>query len=330
MSRRVTFILPHGKGTSGGVYVATSLARELAKLTETRLLLLRRRGRPDPTVKTLYGEPGRHVFERGERVLIFGDAPKAIDLAPAGTKSVLFLQGVGAGNERVVEENLEDFEHAVVVSSWLERLATEQGCATHLARPGLDRATFSPGPDPDGRRPSVAMLLHPEPSKRSADGIAALGELREQDPDLPIVLFGPRYSGARKLTRPLRGFRVPTQRKGPLSRPEVAALLREVAVFASPSELEGFGLPGLEALASRAALATTDSRGSRDYALAERTALVSPPGEPGTLAQNVRRLLDSPELRGRLGAGADQLLAERFSSWSASAASLFDWFERID
>jgi glycosyltransferase involved in cell wall biosynthesis len=56
-------------------------------------------------------------------------------------------------------------------------------------------------------------------------------------------------------------------------------------------------MPGLEAMACGAALATTDTKGSRDYAFDEKTALVSPPRQPEVLAANILRLLGGPALR---------------------------------
>ena len=49
-------------------------------------------------------------------------------------------------------------------------------------------------------------------------------------------------------------------------------MLREAAVLVLPSWEEGLGLPGIEALACGAALASTDTKGGRDYALAGETA----------------------------------------------------------
>ncbi len=51
-------------------------------------------------------------------------------------------------------------------------------------------------------------------------------------------------------------------------------------------------MPAMEAMACRSALVTTDTGGSRDYALHGQTALVSLPKEPGELAKNLAILLE--------------------------------------
>ena len=52
----------------------------------------------------------------------------------------------------------------------------------------------------------------------------------------------------------------------------------------------------MEAMACKCALVTTDNGGCRDYAIHEKTALVSPPKDPGKLAQNLIRFLEDEEL----------------------------------
>ena len=71
-------------------------------------------------------------------------------------------------------------------------------------------------------------------------------------------------------------------------------------VFAVGSYVEGFGLPGLEALACGVPLATTDNGGCREYAVHEETALVVPPRDAEALAGAIKRLLEDRELAARL------------------------------
>ena len=65
---------------------------------------------------------------------------------------------------------------------------------------------------------------------------------------------------------------------------EQSALGREYdagRVFAVGSWFEGFGQPGLEALACGVPLVTTDNGGCREYAEDGKTALLVPPRDPG-------------------------------------------------
>ncbi len=76
----------------------------------------------------------------------------------------------------------------------------------------------------------------------------------------------------------------------------------------------------MEAIACGAALVTTDTGGSRDYALDGKTALVSPPSQPGLLANNLFRVLNDEALRDRLADSGAQKVRE--FSWRGSALRL--------
>jgi glycosyltransferase involved in cell wall biosynthesis/GT2 family glycosyltransferase len=103
---------------------------------------------------------------------------------------------------------------------------------------------------------------------------------------------------------------------------EQVALGREydaAEVFAVGSWFEGFGQPGLEALACGVPLVTTDNGGCREYAADEETALVVPPREPEGMAAAIRRLLDDRELAAKLVANGLDVVARDF-----------DWERRTD
>jgi glycosyltransferase involved in cell wall biosynthesis len=85
-----------------------------------------------------------------------------------------------------------------------------------------------------------------------------------------------------------------------LSQDQLADMYRRAETFAVGSPLEGFGFPGLEALASGVPLVTTDNGGCREYAVDGETALIVPPDDPAAMAHAISRLRSDPELRSRL------------------------------
>jgi glycosyltransferase involved in cell wall biosynthesis len=156
------------------------------------------------------------------------------------------------------------------------------------------------------------MKSHPAYWKGTADGIAALQTVKQAHPDAELRIFG-----ARERAEPLP---VPHTYLALQSQREVGELLRDSAVFVCSSWEEGFGLPGLEALASGAALATTDTKGSRDYAIDGETALVSAPRDPARLGDNVLRLLNDIELRRSLCTAGAELAQSVFQDWPGAAS----------
>lgn len=78
-------------------------------------------------------------------------------------------------------------------------------------------------------------------------------------------------------------------------------------------------MPGLEALACGAALATTDTKGSRDYAVDRLTALVTPPRNPTALGESIIELLEDAPLRERLALAGSEHVRRQFPEWPVAA-----------
>jgi glycosyltransferase involved in cell wall biosynthesis len=115
-----------------------------------------------------------------------------------------------------------------------------------------------------------------------------------------------------------------------VQRPPVEQLVDDIyntsSVFLCTSNVEGFGLTNVEAMACGAALVTTDNGGSRDYAVHGRTALVAPYGDPRALADHVVTLLGDRDRRIALAnAGRDHVL--RFA-WDRTGALLESFLDR--
>ena len=70
-----------------------------------------------------------------------------------------------------------------------------------------------------------------------------------------------------------------------------------------PSEIEGFSLALLEAMACGLPCIATDAGGNRE-ALANGAGLLVPPGDPAALAKALASLLDDPDAARRMGSAA--------------------------
>ncbi len=86
---------------------------------------------------------------------------------------------------------------------------------------------------------------------------------------------------------------------GDLSASELRAMMRNCAIFASPSRYEPFGLAVLEAAAQRAALVLSDIPTFRE--LWSEAAVFVPPDDWDGFAKAINRLADDDALRTRLG-----------------------------
>jgi hypothetical protein len=308
---RVTFILPHQRPTTGGVYVIEQFARHLAPTVDVCLAVREPPSRSLPGIDVRCAErlDGEALPEAD--VLVYPadmrDAAVIDELPAAVGRPVLLFQGYGTPGSALVEANLAAACESVALARWLVDLMLARGKPCAYVPEGLDRAVFAPGPPPAQRSSRVSLMTHRLDWKGLHDALEAVALVRAQRPEVELVLFG---------TEPVEG--VGAFLANP-SRPQVAELLRSSAVHIVASWEEGFGLTGAEAIACGAALASTDTKGSRDYAIDGHTALVSAPRDPAALARNVLRLLEDVDLRTRLVSEGQRHLRAAMPPWPEAA-----------
>jgi GT2 family glycosyltransferase/glycosyltransferase involved in cell wall biosynthesis len=232
-----------------------------------------------------------------------------------GTQTAYFVQDYegwfGADGPEYVARTYDLIPRMAAISGWLaDEIASRHGHRPDVVPVGADPGTFYPRGDRTGDGPvRVAAMLRPE-ERRGRDVLLSTLAAVARHPDTEIVLFGSH-------AWPNDVPRVSHRHLGLLSREQVAALFSAAHVVVDPSLFQGFGLVGLEAMASGAACALTDSGGIREYAVDGENALVVPPADPAALAAAVLRLVDDAPLRDRLGS-AGVATARRFT-WERTA-----------
>lgn len=100
-------------------------------------------------------------------------------------------------------------------------------------------------------------------------------------------------------------------------RADVAAVLAGAAVGVNCSDSEGFSNALLECMLSGCAVAATDVGGNRELIEPEADGLLVPVDDAGALAAAVVRLVNDPDLAGRL-AGQARERAQQAFSWQAN------------
>lgn len=178
---------------------------------------------------------------------------------------------------------------------------------------GLDFEAFGVDVPVERRGPlTVGFPAREQPTKGTADAVDALRMLRERRGEaLSVSAFGPRP--LKGLPRWVSATWLPTDAG-------LRDFYNSVSVFVFPSHFEGWGLPGMEALACGAALVAADSVGVREYARHGETALVVPRGRADLLAGAVETLLEDDGLRQRLALKGGALV--RRYTWERAVGAL--------
>jgi glycosyltransferase involved in cell wall biosynthesis len=121
---------------------------------------------------------------------------------------------------------------------------------------------------------------------------------------------------------------------GRLANEDLPKYYAAAHVFVAPSiidkfgDTEGLGIVFLEAAASQVAMIGTSVGGISDVLIDQITGTQITPNDPDQLAREINRLLQSPELRDRLGLRARRHVVENFS-WKRIAERFTALFQEV-
>ncbi len=216
----------------------------------------------------------------------------------------LFSRAERLFRARTHEGSARHAEAVIVPSQFVRRRAIEllglPPERVHAIPWGVDHARFGPGQEE--REPFLLYPARPWPHKNHERLFEAFALLREERPELRLLLTGGGHQG-----RPVPpGVEV----RGLVPGEELASLYRRTACLVFPSLYEGFGQPPLEAMASGAPVAASNIPAVAE-ACGEAAALFEPT-EPEDIAAVVAGVLDAPE---------------RFAAAGPERAALFTWAE---
>lgn len=125
--------------------------------------------------------------------------------------------------------------------------------------------------------------------KGGLDGLKAVETVRSKFHDVKIVMFGPE--GLKKY--------VPdgVEYLGTIYGSKLRKAYSSANIFISPTWVEGWGCPQMEAMACRTAVVTTNVGAVNEYAINGDTAIIVPPKEPEKMAEAVIDLLQDSKKR---------------------------------
>jgi glycogen synthase len=115
---------------------------------------------------------------------------------------------------------------------------------------------------------------------------------------------------------------------GPVDEAALSALYARCDVLVVPSRFESFGLMLLEAMMFAKPVVAAAVGGMAEIVLDEQTGLLVPPGDAGALGEALSRLIESAELRTRLGRAGRRRYEEHYSQ-AAMVEGAVDFYRSL-
>lgn len=186
----------------------------------------------------------------------------------------------------------------IVIAQWLKDIVEKQ---THqiayYIRNGINTNVFKiKEPIKERKVRTVAFHYRSEAIKGGECAIAVIKSLKQKYKDLEVFVVG-REERPQEL--PAWCYYIHNA-----SPQQISDINNKVSIFLCTSIIEGFGLPGLEAMACGCALVTTDYLGAREYAVDGKNSLIAPVNDINGLVDRVSELFDNNELRIKIATDA--------------------------
>jgi glycosyltransferase involved in cell wall biosynthesis len=215
--------------------------------------------------------------------------------------------------------------HIITPTHYVKNAFTEfAGISKDKVTVTYEAADIYDGPDEVVRLPQKKFLLYVG-QQSDYKNIKRLGDahqkLLDSHPDLSLVLVGKKTPAhARNETYFTKNNYKNIHFTGFMSNEQLAWLYRHCAAYVFPSLMEGFGLPGLEAMAYGAPVVSSDRTCLPE--VYEKAAHYFDPEDTTDMAEKIGHVLDDKTLRNELiRNGANQV---KWYSWQRMAEQTHD------
>lgn len=213
-------------------------------------------------------------------------------------------------DEKVYETYSLDFKHITVAKFLSNIVDAHSTCKSVCVPNGINTDLFKVTvPIEKRKKLSIAFHYRSNPQKGSKYAFDVVRILQKKYIDLEVIVVSIEKKPD-DLPKNCKFIHGATPQK-------VADINNSVSIFMCTSMLEGFGLPGLEAMACGCALVTTDYTAVHEYAENQYNALISPVKDTESMARNVIRLLEDDNLRIKIAQNGVITGAERSLEMSA-------------
>lgn len=211
-------------------------------------------------------------------------------------KKFYFIQGrdTWGTSEQVVNDTYQLPLTKIVISRWLHDLVADLcNDPVYIVPNFLDDKIFYDSKSIDERTNTISMMYHTIPEKNSGFGVRVIEAVKKQIPDLKVEMFG---VCTRPETLPMY-IKYHYQASQDMLRDEIYG---ESKIYLVPSISEGWGLTGMEAMASGSVLVSSNVGGIPEYAKNGTNAILIEPNNFNGFVKKVVCVLNNDEYRKKL------------------------------
>ena len=213
----------------------------------------------------------------------------------------------------------------VVISNWLGGILRDMGHDEIVHVPnGVDWDQFDSSPRAKPECPTIGMLMGHSSFKDTPTGLRAVRRLQERYPDLRVIGFGALpLSAELDVPKCVEYYENPAQDLIP-------KLYQQASCWVIPSSAEGFGMPGIEAMASHCPIVSTRCGGPEDFVREGEDGYLVDVGDDEAMAARVAQVLDLSDGDWARMSARSYEIAQDFD-WDRSAekleAALYSWLD---
>lgn len=225
------------------------------------------------------------------------------------------------GDKDSVDRSYRCKNEKIVCADWLkEMLQKDYGVTATVVSNSIDLRLFRrlKRSKPEGEI-RILLLAHAYKWKGTREGVEAILSLKEQYPNIRLILFGMRD---KSIEYPYDEYYYDLPQK------KLAWLYSNSDIFVCPSWDEGYTLPSVEAMACGAALVTYGTGSARHYAFHNETAMVAERKNQKDLKDKIEALVKSKSLRDRISMTGYEFV-KKMPSWKDRAREMEAVFRKI-
>ncbi len=200
--------------------------------------------------------------------------------------------------------------NVIAISDWIKGKLAELGQRATIIPIGIDLGIFYPRRSFRPKNPEdefiLTAMVRPDTPRRGFRTLVKMCEiLHAQDPRMRFTFFGCDASVC-------KGVSFPGESVGFIENPDrVAEHLSSCDLLVDPSDFQGFGRCGLEAMACGLPTVLTNEGGTWEYSVHGENSLTAQAKDPEDFARRVLQIRRDPCLQERLSRGALET-AKRF------------------